>query len=656
MRLFRSALSGNPGAFSVIYLHGPGGIGKSTLLQRMADEAQDVGRTVVHIDGRTAGSRHQFEAEAAPALTDQRAVITVDGFERCQNWEGWLCDQFLPRILVGVVVVIASRQPPDPRVWSDPGWSEALRVVALRDLSRAESVALLREHAVAPAMYRSLLANVGGHPLALRLAADAVTGSPATTEGWTLTRDVTETLLSHLVGRVPSQQHRRVLEACALLMTTTQDLLRAVLPEPDTAPEMFAWLRSLPLIEPVKHGLRPHALIRDLLDRDFRWRDPQGYLEMQSRVRATLVERARRATDAEVLPTIAALNFLHRRHALPGYVGRQGDAGLIHGPLQPDDIPEVLRLATLAEGEQTAEIVRFWLGRRPEDFHVFRTPDGGPVIAFMTWLKLQFPDPQEGAVDPVVEAAWTHARAAGPLRAGEHLGIARFGVTLAAYQPPSKVSELFGLMITAEWLHDDRMAWSFMVFDDPNFWGPLMHYLDQFPARETARVGDRTYTLFAHDWRAVPVDAWLEHNGKMLQSGPQPLPSSTDPARAGLVVLSRPEFDLAVRDALRDWGRPSQLSSNPLTFGRLIADRDQANPTRALRDVIADAVAELGTDPRHAKVHQALNVTFIRGALTQQAAANQLGLPFSTYRRHLTAGITLICDRLWEQELRGGKS
>ncbi|MFI5845404.1 AAA family ATPase, partial [Catenuloplanes sp. NPDC051500] len=39
----------------VLHLHGPGGIGKSTLLRRLADEARDAGRTVVEVDGRAVG-------------------------------------------------------------------------------------------------------------------------------------------------------------------------------------------------------------------------------------------------------------------------------------------------------------------------------------------------------------------------------------------------------------------------------------------------------------------------------------------------------------------------------------------------------------------------------------------------------------------------
>jgi hypothetical protein len=67
---FRSALAPGTAPFSVLYVHGPGGIGKSALLERFADDAQQAGREVVRVDGRMAGpSPEAFEA-AAPGVSD----------------------------------------------------------------------------------------------------------------------------------------------------------------------------------------------------------------------------------------------------------------------------------------------------------------------------------------------------------------------------------------------------------------------------------------------------------------------------------------------------------------------------------------------------------------------------------------------------------
>jgi ABC-type cobalamin/Fe3+-siderophores transport system ATPase subunit len=55
LALFRSALEGGPDSFAVLFIQGPGGIGKSTLLRGFADQARSAGRIVIPIDGRSLG-------------------------------------------------------------------------------------------------------------------------------------------------------------------------------------------------------------------------------------------------------------------------------------------------------------------------------------------------------------------------------------------------------------------------------------------------------------------------------------------------------------------------------------------------------------------------------------------------------------------------
>ncbi|MEV1178564.1 hypothetical protein [Nonomuraea sp. NPDC049784] len=102
------------GGCSVLYVHGPGDIGKSALLRRFAHEAAVAGRPVSMVDGRTLEpSPAAFEAEAELVLRDADAVLLLDNFERIRGLEGWLRERFLPRLPMGVLVVVAGRYPPD---------------------------------------------------------------------------------------------------------------------------------------------------------------------------------------------------------------------------------------------------------------------------------------------------------------------------------------------------------------------------------------------------------------------------------------------------------------------------------------------------------------------------------------------------------------
>jgi RecA/RadA recombinase len=116
--------------------------------------------------------------------------------------------------------------------------------------------------------------------------------------------------------------------------------------------------------------------------------------------------------------------------------------------------------------------------------------------------------------------------------------------------------------------------------------------------------------------------------------------------------LTRPAFDAAVRDALREYRRPDLLAANPLSHSRMVLTAaGHADPGQNLRAALRAAVDAMGEDPREGKAHRALVATYLGTAPTQDAAAQRLGLPFSTYRRHLTRGVRVLADLLWCREL-----
>jgi hypothetical protein len=131
-------------SFSVLWIHGPGGIGKSTLLTAYAETAGDAGFTVAHVDGGrirpTPAGIQAAVSESLPSPEDDlgpdRTVVIIDAAERLEPAESWLRDEFLPSLPAETLVVIAGRRPPGEGWRSDPGWRELLRVVSLRNLSR----------------------------------------------------------------------------------------------------------------------------------------------------------------------------------------------------------------------------------------------------------------------------------------------------------------------------------------------------------------------------------------------------------------------------------------------------------------------------------------------------------------------------------------
>jgi hypothetical protein len=70
-----------------------------------------------------------------------------------------------------------------------------------------------------------------------------------------------------------------------------------------------------------------------------------------------------------------------------------------------------------------------------------------------------------------------------------------------------------------------------------------------------------------------------------------------------------------------------------------------------LRGTLLRAVGQIGREARGETLGRVLDRTYVRAAPTQEAAAEVLDLPFSTYRRHLVRAVERLIDLLWAIEI-----
>ncbi|MER7771696.1 ATP-binding protein [Kitasatospora sp. NPDC096140] len=639
---FARALAGDPQSPFVFSVVGPGGIGKSTLLRRLADRARATGRLLLELDGRfVSRDPADFERVAAPFLDVPGTVLFVDSFEHCQWLESWLWQRFLPRAADDTLVVLAGRQAPQPQWTADPAWAGLLHVRELQPFSAEQARSLLTTAQVLPELRERVLRFAGGNPLALSLAAAARVSDWSREDVWAPSADVLRTLLSGLIGEVPSAAHRRALEVAAQAHSTSEELLASVLPGED-AHVLFAWLRGLPFMESTHRGLHPHDAARETLAADLRWRAPNAFVTMRGRLAEEYLRLLREAPEERVWTVTDELFYLFRDGEIVARTRTWSREEEVHDrPLHPDDLDVVLRMAEQTEGPASAELVRYWAQRQPQAFSVYRLVSTGRVVAFTARLALPAPaDPQDVATDPVVAAAWAYTEATAPVRPGEHIGISRFTVYPERYQVPSRVIDLSSSRAQAESARARARAYGFAVWRDAEAWSARVRgSLTDTGARP--RVGEHTYGVFGVDWRQVPVEAWLRHF----------IAATAVPAQAGPSGVSRNAFDQAVREALVHWRDAGAFAACALLRARLAADLD--DPVEQLRALLRREVDELARDPRGARAREALTAGYFSGAPTQEAAARRLGLPYGTYRRHLRQGLDLLCEALWQQELFG---
>lgn len=116
-------------------------------------------------------------------------------------------------------------------------------------------------------------------------------------------------------------------------------------------------------------------------------------------------------------------------------------------------------------------------------------------------------------------------------------------------------------------------------------------------------------------------------------------------------VLTRSDFESAVKDALRHYTRTDLLAGNALSHAQLLMrDGSRTVTPQTLKALLAETAKTLFANERDQRLYRILDLTYFNPAPKQEAAAARLGLSFSTYRRHLTAGVDRLIEWLWRQE------
>jgi AAA ATPase domain len=666
--LFRSALQHDPvdRPVALFFLHGPGGVGKSVLLRQFGRSASNAGATVVTLDGRDfepspAGflgalrAALQLDGTASPldVLADPslQPVLLIDTCEVLAPLDTWLRELFLPQLPDRSLVVLAGRNPPSIAWRADPAWSELAQVVPLRNLLPSDSRAYLHARGLPEEQHAAVLEFTHGHPLALSLLTNLLIGDDSRTFRPEHAPDVVRSLLERFVEAVPSQAHWRALAVCAHARVTTEPMLGAVLGRAE-APMLFDWLRDLPFVEHGPLGLFPHDVAREVLDADLRWRDPATYRDLHARIRDALVEGLRASRVLEHQGAYFDFLYLARHGAISKAYYDWASFGHQWAEVAvPADHAEILALTCRHEGEASARIAEYWLAHQPRAFVVFREASQR-LAGFATQLVLDHVTADDAAVDPGVAAAWRFVAQRTPLRPGERIMHHRFFVGRDAYQDTA-THNMVAMVATLRWLTTPRLALSFAIVAEPERWAPMFEAI-RFPRTPAAdfEVGGHRYGAFVHDWRVDPIEGWID-----VKTALDPRTQEAEAGREGapppLEVLSQPDFEAAVRQALRDYNRPA-LASNPLLRSRLAFEHAHGQPgPTSLRALIVETADELRASPgsRTEKLYRALACTYLEPAATQELAAERLGLPFNTYRYQLAAAIKRVSGSLWQREL-----
>jgi hypothetical protein len=227
---------------AVVFVSGPGGIGKSTTV---AGATAALEHRALTLDGRVieptasgflgALARElgcggvSSVADAGRAL-DRADVgtLVVDSFERLNLLDGWLRNDLLVALPADLTTVVVGRRPPNLAWRTASGWRQLLAEVVVGPLDDRDARLLVDRRGLPPDAAARVLRFGRGHPLALELLAEALARHPQLDLLGGPPAEVVEELFEVLLDDLDPRE-RRTVENAAVLRRITQPLLAAVL-------------------------------------------------------------------------------------------------------------------------------------------------------------------------------------------------------------------------------------------------------------------------------------------------------------------------------------------------------------------------------------------------------------------------------------------
>ena len=636
----------------VWFLHGPGGIGKTTLLAELARRAEDAGRIVIEIDARhlaaSPASWHQalrvaLSADAAEPVPPPGSVLLVDTFETVAGLEGWLRDDELPRYPADVLVVLAGRTPADPAWRLDPGWSSIAAVTRLVPWSDTEARDYVASRLGGQALPEAMLARGAGVPLLLALLADAHRRGADLPAG-EAEPGLHEVLVRDLLERFARDLSDPVLRGALDVLTVARSVTVPMLAETvdaARAADTHEWLAGLPFVQAGDAGLQMHDLVREAFAATWRARDPVAMDRAGEKVQQYLARRAPLAARDEAVRQLKDWIFVHRFTHVNLIADYRHIEEYRLGGLERD-ADAAVALVRRRLGDGMATITAHWVRHRPQGFLLVRHRDGR-LRGVCLVLEMTEIAADVMAADPGVERAWAWVRRTRAPRPGGSACCIRLTLDAALDTLPNPTATLAGgSWLMERSLLDPRAEWN-VAFNHnvevmSRAWPSLrrLNWATREPALDDV-VDGQLHAAFVRDYVTEPI-------------APEWRPPAPPPDRAPL--LGADAFAQAVRDALRQFGRDDALATSPLRHAAWLAGTGgEPAAVPALRAALEAAVQALAAHPADLKFHRALRATWLVPGAKQEAVAAELGLPFNTYRYHLARGAERVAQALWQQEL-----
>lgn len=652
--------------WKILHLHGPGGIGKTTLLRQFSASLSD--GSCLYVDDHT-----QLPGALDPAMPDERSaigeearlkrivdslheradrsgglVLVIDGFEPWSPAADWMREQLLPRLHPAKIkLVTAGRQPLTGR-WQENGWQHLVSNLAVTPLEPAD----IRRYAAIRGIVKTdtierLVRFSKGVPLAMSLASELILRNhhsdfPQQVEQHALISMLAGRLMREIAG-TPLERYA---EAASVMLKFDQELLQTVLGEPVTT-DQFREFCSLPFVVMRHDRWSLHDAVREWIKADFQKRKPQTRQAIRRNALAAL--KVRSALHPSLQSEIGfELIYLHDSPFVRGFCF-QPDDRLDFRPVGAGDLDrlEQLYLAHLRAScgadpadPHLAPLIRPLWRMQPDAFLGLWQDD--QVRAFIACHQL---------TDEVRELLGSHP-------------ITRPAVDCARPDEPACIMCLYGAEPETEMLASGNMAQAipkllrdrarYINLLPPMEWEAYLVVVgyERFPEADALSISGTPY----HAYRIELIDenliSKIERTLANLAGQAEPAAASVDPFRpSDATGQTNGEPDATFRVTLdrisrflKRFHKLSQYPEYAREFLPLLPPEYRGLHDEAVVQALmarTQSVQERlrAGNPEEQRISRILHYAYIQKIGTHEAAAELLDIPVPSYYRYLRAAV-----------------
>jgi len=524
LALLASAITSTDPPFLVGFIHGPGGIGKSRLIQALR---QSIPAAVCwylmdcrHIEPTpqgfltSLGAALQIEEESVfhsitsrLGETGQRTVLALDTYETYGLMDTWLRQEFLPSLSENVFTLIAGRQAPNSAWFTAPEWQHIFRNIPLKEMSANDSRKMLESRGLTPSQVERVQRFAKGYPLVLEMAAAAIRAAPdlqiSVGPAPNALQQLTKTFLTGLPpGTVEA------VEAASTVRRVTEPILRALLAVPQ-ARDPFEHLETLPFVDVTIEGLAFHDVVRETISKDLAWRDPEHYRTYRRRAWHFFSKESHECRAHNLWQCTADMLYLIENPVVREAFFPEGATDFIVEPATPGDAGVVLDIAASAEPREAADFIARWWASHPETFSVAKSREG-KVAAFYLIFEPTHVQGELLTEDPLTAAWWLHL-SQNPVAQGERVLFLRRWLAHGTGDAPSPAQGACWLDIKRTYMElRPSLRRLYTVVTDLATYGPIVTPLYFVPlSAGNVVLGGVTYNSALLDFGPLSVDGWI---------------------------------------------------------------------------------------------------------------------------------------------------